>query len=60
VRRVLPPTHVGELRWPVLSAVRVGDADYPAEFVVIVETSRESYAVLRLLNWAVPHQGRPG
>jgi len=46
---------VGELRWPVLSAVRVGDADYPAEFVVIVDCGkppfRESYAVLRLLMW---------
>jgi hypothetical protein len=55
VRRVLPPTYVGELRWPVLSAVRVGEADYPAEFVVIVDcggrTRRESYAVLRLLMW---------
>ena len=55
VRRVLPPPHVGELRWPVLSAVRVGNLDQPAEFVVIVDCGRpaprEQYAVLRLLVW---------
>jgi len=51
------PTHIGDVRWPVLSAVRVSAADHPAEFVVIVDcgepTPDERYAVLRLLAW--PH-----
>ncbi len=49
------PTRVGELRWPVLSAIRVGTTDEPAEFVVIVDcgepTPREPYATLRVFVW---------
>ena len=49
---VVPPTTVGDLHWPVLSAVRVNTTDEPAEFVVLVDcgepTPREPYATLRL------------
>ncbi|WP_432830834.1 hypothetical protein [Dactylosporangium sp. CA-092794] len=52
---VVVPTTVGDLRWPVLSAVRVSTAEHPAEFVVLVDcgepTPREPYATLRVYVW---------
>jgi hypothetical protein len=52
---VVLPTTVGDLRWPVLSAVRASTVDRPAEFVVLVNcgepTPRETYATLRLYVW---------
>ncbi len=52
---VAPPTTVGSLHWPVLSAVRTSTANHPAEFVVLVDcgepTPREPYATLRLFVW---------
>jgi hypothetical protein len=58
---VAPPTTVGSLHWPVLSAVRVSTANQPAEFVVLVDcgepTPREPYATLR--NRSGPTTARP-
>jgi hypothetical protein len=55
-----PPTHVGDLRWPVMSAVRVGSAEDPAALVVIVDcgepTPREPYATFRVLQ--LPHRSK--
>jgi len=55
MRFVAPPTHVGEHRWPVLSAVRVNTGDQPAEFVVLVDcgdgTPEHPYATLRVSIW---------
>jgi hypothetical protein len=55
MRFVTPPTWVGDLRWPVLSAVRVSTVDEPAEFVVVVDcgegTPREPFATLRVFVW---------
>jgi hypothetical protein len=52
---VVPPTHVGDRRWLVLSAVRVERDQHPAEFVVVVDcgepTPREPYATLRVYVW---------
>lgn len=52
---VVVPTTVGDLRLPVLSAVRVSTAEHPAEFIVLVDcgepTPREPYATLRLYVW---------
>jgi hypothetical protein len=52
---VVAPTTVGDLAWPVLSAVRVSTAEHPAEFVVLVDcgepTPRQPYATLRLYVW---------
>lgn len=51
-----PPTSVGNLRWPVLCAVRVSTTEDPAEFVVLVDcgepTPREQYATLRVSVWS--------
>ena len=50
-----PITRLGELPWPVLSAVRVGAADNPAVFIVIVDcgepTPCERYATLSVSVW---------
>src|SRR5947207_2190734 len=57
VSPVLIPTHVGDLRWPVLSAVRVqpDTGDGPVEFVVVVDcregTPSRRYAVLTVYGW---------
>jgi hypothetical protein len=52
---VAPPTSVGDQHWPVLCAVRVSNADDPAEFVVLVDcgepTPREQYATLSVYVW---------
>lgn len=58
MRFVAPPSHVGEDRWPVLSAVRVSTADDPAEFVVLVDcgegTPVHRYATLQVRVWTKP------
>jgi len=55
MRYVAPPTHVGHRNWPVVSAVRVGTNDAPAQFIVIVHcadaTPREPYATLHVYVW---------
>src|SRR5262245_52197827 len=55
MRFVAPPSRVGDLRWPVLSAMRVNTVDEPAEFVVIVDcgegTPREPFATLHVYVW---------
>ena len=55
MRLVVPPTHVGDDQWPVLSYVRVNTADDPAEFVVLVDcgedTPRNPYATLQVFIW---------
>jgi hypothetical protein len=61
---VAPPTHVGDLHWPVLSAVRVEGSDHPAEFVVLVDCGepapREPYATLLVHVWAEHSKAEPG
>jgi hypothetical protein len=58
------PPHVGDLRWPVISAARVGTADEPAEFVVIADcgkpTPRERYATFRVFQWAQRSKAEQG
>jgi hypothetical protein len=48
------PAHVGDLRWPVLSAIRVDSGDYPAELMLLVDcgegTPNEPYATLQLFT----------
>jgi len=52
---VTVPAHVGDLRWPVLSAIRVDSGDYPAELMLLVDcgegTPNEPYATLQLFIW---------
>jgi hypothetical protein len=61
---VAPPTHVGDLHWPVLSAVRVEGGDHPAEFVVLVDCGepapREPYATLLVHVWAEHSKAEQG
>lgn len=58
------PTVVGDLRWPVISAVRLNASD-PAEYIVIADcgegTPHERYATLRVTVWpdrTVAQQGQ--
>jgi hypothetical protein len=53
----MPPiSRLCELPWPVLSAVRVGTADNPAVFIVVVDcgepTPSERYATLSVSVWS--------
>ena len=52
---VTVPAHVGDLRWPVLSAIRVDSGDYPAELILLVDcgegTPNERHATLQLFIW---------
>jgi hypothetical protein len=61
---VAPPTHVGDLHWPVLSAVRVEGGDHPAEFVVLVDCGEpaphEPYATLLVHVWAEHSKAEQG
>ena len=57
MKPVLPPTHVGDLNWPVVSYIRLDTGDVPAEFIVLVDcgepTPRQPYATMRVIIW--PH-----
>jgi hypothetical protein len=52
---VAVPTHVGDLQWPVLSAIRVDSRDHPAELILLVDCGEgmpnEPYATLQLFIW---------
>jgi len=49
------PATVGDLRWTVLSAVRLGTGDRPAEFIAVVDcregTPTERYATVQVFVW---------
>lgn len=55
MKPILPPTHVGDLNWPVVSYLRLDTGDTPAEFFVLVDcgegTPNEPYATMRVLVW---------
>lgn len=53
--RLTVPVVVGDLRWPVISALCLDPSSRPAQFVVIVDcgegTPREQFATLRVEVW---------
>jgi hypothetical protein len=55
MKPVAVPTRVGDLQWPVLSAIRVDSGDHPAELILLVDcgegTPNEPYATLQLFIW---------
>lgn len=55
MKPILPPTHVGDLNWPVVSYLRLDTGDTPAEFFVLVDSGEgipnQPYATMRVLVW---------
>ncbi|MEJ3741787.1 hypothetical protein WEI85_00595 [Actinomycetes bacterium KLBMP 9797] len=52
---VQPPSHVGDLAWPVMSYLRLDTRDVPAQFVVIADSGDHSprgrYATVHVTVW---------